>query len=256
MKKIFTFSFLLLLGISLRAQNSFSILDPDNSNADITNFVVDVDVDPSVDYVKELVVKNNLSSAKYVRLKRTFVSGVGTSSPDYDTLIMCWNLCLSANWNTVQTAGTINITSGGVASYAVNGTGYHVTFKPSNQIGTRVVRYTFYDNNNTADSVTVTYNYHIGQTGITESNIKLFNFSNPQPNPSNGITSIKYDFPNAAKAKIKIYNAVGTMVKEVKIEDQSGKVTLATDELSNGIYFYSLLVNDKVVGTKRLIVAQ
>jgi hypothetical protein len=176
--------------------------------------------------------------------------------PDQDTIQICWNVCLSPNWITTQTAGNVNIASNSVASFSSNGIGFHSLFSPSSIPGTRVIRYTFWDVNNVNDSVNITINYHITGVGLNSYSIKQFNFSNPQPNPANGFTTIRYDFPIAAKAKIKIYNAVGTLMKEIKIEDQSGKVVVDTDDLSNGIYFYSLVVNDKIAGTKKLIIAQ
>lgn len=254
MKKIFTLFAITVAGLGLHAQ-SFQLLDPDNGSADVSNTTFDFWSDPSMDVIKELNLKNNSSSSKTVKMKRTFVSGVNTSLPDQDTIEICWNVCLAPTWGTTQTAGNVTVAAGGVASFSGNGIGFHGTLKPCSILGVRVVRYTFWDASNTNDSVSVVFNYHVTATGVAENNIKQFNFSNPMPNPAAGSTSIKYDFPTSAKAKIKLYNAVGALVKEIKIEDQIGKITIDTDELSNGIYFYSLIVNDKVAGTKKLIVS-
>lgn len=255
MKKLFTFLAISAISASLFSQSSFQLLDPDNSNADVTGATFDFYGAPGEDIIKIIDVKNNAASNKTVKLKRTFVSGVAMTSPE-DTCTICWNVCLPWSANLTQTTGNVNIGAGSIASFqSQSGLGFHSSFKSNSTLGTRVVRYTWYDVNNTNDSTYLIVNYHITGVNIKENVLKQFNFSNPQPNPAIGSTSIKYDFPHAAKAKIKIYNAIGTLMKEVRIDDENGKITISTEELSNGVYFYSLLVNDKIVGTKRLIVA-
>ena len=256
MKRIFTFlTITTFITLGAVAQSSFQLLDPDSGNADVTNATLDIYASFPNYTIKELEVKNTSASSKSVKMKRTFVSGINYSLPDQDTVEICWNVCLPVNWNTTQTAGSVTIAAGAIASYSTNGIGFHSTLKPANLSGTRTVRYTFWDLNNTTDSVNVIINYHYTAVGVAETNLKAFNFSNPQPNPAEGSTIIKYDFPVVAKAKLKIYNAVGTLVREMKLEDQHGKVTINTEDLTNGIYFYSVIVNDRIVGTKKLIVA-
>jgi hypothetical protein len=252
MKKIFTILGLTVLSGGLFAQN-IQILDPENSSANVSNTVLDIYESFPNYTVKELDVKNNTGSTKSVKLKRTLVS-MNLSTPNQDTVEMCWNVCLQPSWNTVQSAGNVSIAANDTASFSSNGIGFHSTFRPANISGVRTIRYTFWDISNTTDSVNVIINYHYTATGINE-NLKLFSFSNPQPNPAGSYTTIRYDFPFAAKAKLKVYNAVGSLVKEMRLEDENGKVTINTEELPNGIYFYSLIVNDKIAGTKKLIVA-
>ncbi|MBC7865158.1 MAG: T9SS type A sorting domain-containing protein [Bacteroidia bacterium] len=255
MKKIFTTVSVFLLFLVANSQSNFQLLDELNGYNDVTNTTEDIWLGPGDNVVRELEVKNLASTSKLVRCKRTFVSGIGTVAPNQDTVELCWNLCLAPTWNAVQTAGNVTIAAGDTASFAGNGIGFHVTFKPSMIVGVRTVRFTFYDNANTTDSVNYIINYHITAVGVAETDTKSFNFSNAYPNPATSVATIKYDFSVQAKTKIKLYNAVGSLVKEFKIEDQNGKLNINTDELSNGLYFYSLIVNDKVTGTKKLIVA-
>ena len=80
-------------------------------------------------------------------------------------------------------------------------------------------------------------------------------FSNPYPNPSDNFTSFDYLLPKATKnSKIVIRNILGIVVKEVKIFNKKGNIKLSTEELTDGIYFYSIIVNDNIFITKRLIV--
>ncbi|MFN6038705.1 MAG: T9SS type A sorting domain-containing protein [Bacteroidota bacterium] len=256
MKKIYFPVLFAIILTAVNAQSTLQVLDPDNNHNNVSNGVYDAWGDPSTHIEKEFDVRNTTSAGKTVKLKRTFVSGFNFSLPDQDTVQICWNVCLPASWNTTQTAGNVTVNANTTLSFSSGGIGFHSLFSPCALLGTRVIRYTFWDVNNTSDSVNVTVNYHITGVGINSSNIKQFNFSSPQPNPAFGQTTIRYNFPfNVGNAKIKIYNAVGTLVKEFKIEDESGKLIISTDELINGIYFYSLIINDKVAGTKKLIVA-
>ncbi|MFN5460177.1 MAG: T9SS type A sorting domain-containing protein [Bacteroidota bacterium] len=256
MKKLLLLLSLFLAFNIVNAQSSFQVLDPDNNHTDVSNAAIDLWGDPTTDIEKEFDVKNIASSGKTVKLKRTIVSGFNYSLPDQDTVQICWNVCLPSTWVATQTTGTITINSNATASFSSTGIGFHSLFSPCSITGTRVIRYTFWDSNNTADSVNVTINYHITGVGISSANLKQFHFTNPQPNPTNGYTAIRYDFPFEANAKIKIYNAVGTLIKEIKLEEKSGKIILDTEEMTSGIYFYSLVVNDKISGTRKLIVTK
>jgi hypothetical protein len=97
-------------------QNSFQVLDPDNNQNNVSNSTFDIWGDPTSDIEKEFDVKNISGSSKTVKLKRVILSGFNFNLPDQDTIQICWNVCLSPNWITTQTAGNVNIASNSVAS--------------------------------------------------------------------------------------------------------------------------------------------
>ena len=150
---------------SCSAQSSFKILDPDNAQSDITNLTIDLWGDPTTDIQKELIVKNTTPNNKTVKLKRVIVSGFNSTLPNQDTLQICWNVCLAPSWNTTQTAGNVTILADSTADFSVNGIGFHSLFSPCTLLGTRVIRYTFWDNTNSNDSASVVVNYHITKIG-------------------------------------------------------------------------------------------
>jgi hypothetical protein len=256
MKKILTLFSSVCLFTAVYSQSSFTWMDQDNGFADVTNTTLDFYVNSDDQVIKELEVKNTAGTNKSTKIRRTWLSPVGLTLPDQDTLEVCWKNCDQPVWTSVQlTSGSLTIVAGDTASFSGSGYGFHSTYSPCDAAGTRTVRYTVYDINNTADSSSVTFNYHVTAVGMNESTLKLFTISNAFPNPSATSATIKYDFPVAAKSTIKLYNAVGGLVKEIKISDASGKVTIDTDRLADGVYFYSLIVNDKVTTTKKLIVS-
>ena len=84
------------------------------------------------------------------------------------------------------------------------------------------------------------------------------------PNPFSGSTTISFlatslRYATPGQARIKIYNIRGELIKQLSIvnckssirwdgKDENGK------QLSNGIYFYRLTVNDKIIDTKKCVI--
>ena len=93
-------------------------------------------------------------------------------------------------------------------------------------------------------------------TGINDQ--KSTSFLSAYPNPSRGEVTFTLDQSARKDSKIKITNAIG---ETIKILDLAGKVVAATDPkltidlsgLPSGLYFYSLVSNDKIIETRRLV---
>ncbi len=74
------------------------------------------------------------------------------------------------------------------------------------------------------------------------------------PNPFGSGTTIKYFVPDNADAQVVFYDEFGTQLKTFKIaENGTGQLNIDASNLSTGIYSYSLIVNRKVVDTKKMI---
>lgn len=77
-----------------------------------------------------------------------------------------------------------------------------------------------------------------------------------EPNPFNGTTVIRYYIPENMQhdAFMAFYDAYGKEIKNVKIgESGFGKIEVNAQNVAAGIYTYSLLVNGRVVDTKKMI---
>jgi hypothetical protein len=76
------------------------------------------------------------------------------------------------------------------------------------------------------------------------------------PNPFNNSTMIKYQLSLTGKVKIKIFDISGKEVETLlnKVQ-QSGKYEISFNayNVSSGIYFYSLYLDDIIKETKRMI---
>lgn len=76
-----------------------------------------------------------------------------------------------------------------------------------------------------------------------------------QPNPFRGSTKINYYIPeNTGRASMIFYNPMGTTLKEVDIAQKGqGTVEVDAENLSSDIYTYSLVIDGKVIDTKRMM---
>jgi hypothetical protein len=86
-------------------------------------------------------------------------------------------------------------------------------------------------------------------------NPNTFSVSQNAPNPSDNACDIYYTLTSKADVEIKLMNAIGKEVQRIKTNGNTGvnKYQLNTENLPQGIYFYSLF-NGQTTVTKRLVV--
>ena len=79
-----------------------------------------------------------------------------------------------------------------------------------------------------------------------------------QPNPFSGKTTIQYKVRKEGFVKIKVVSQNGSIVKSFEFEKDAGihSVELNLQDLSNGIYFYSLEINGIRVDTKKMVLVK
>ena len=75
------------------------------------------------------------------------------------------------------------------------------------------------------------------------------------PNPSRGQITVKLDQKPGQDYKLRLSNIIGQELRTVALRPELTAAGLALDlsDLRTGVYFYSLLVDGKVVSTKRLV---
>jgi subtilisin family serine protease len=75
------------------------------------------------------------------------------------------------------------------------------------------------------------------------------------PNPFSETTTISYDFQDpSAKAELVFVDMLGKEIRKEKLQQTTGNFTLNKGQLKPGMYFYSLIVNGKIVKTNKLAV--
>jgi hypothetical protein len=90
------------------------------------------------------------------------------------------------------------------------------------------------------------------QSGIIDN----YSLQQNYPNPFNNATIIPYKLHEYSDVEINIYNAKGEMVLEVSLGMQNRgtyNYQLNANELTAGVYYYSLLIDGKLVDNKKML---
>lgn len=97
----------------------------------------------------------------------------------------------------------------------------------------------------------------INKTEVTLSSYDLAELNQNTPNPFNGTTSISYIVPtDASSAQISIFGTSGQLMKTLDIEHVGqGTLDVNAQDLPAGTYTYQLIVNNRMVETKKMVMA-
>jgi hypothetical protein len=121
--------------------------------------------------------------------------------------------------------------------------------------GSSKVRFTVYNVDNPNDTLSFIVNYTVGYVGIGDVVINTPEISNAYPNPASGNVNFDYKLPASVKnAGIKVTNLLGTVIEEVTLEKTEGKASINVSNLKNGIYFYSLMINNSATTTRKFVI--
>lgn len=190
-------------------------------------------------------IKNVSSTAKLVMAKKEEIQVVPGSMNTF-----CWVVC----W-----ANTIFVSPMGITlEPGVTNNEFSGDYMPLNNAGVTIMRYTFFDDANPSDSAHFYIHFNAGTVGVNDLAGNGKNtFSAAYPNPARSQVSIDYALnPESRNAKISIHNLLGSVVKEARLNDLSGKLTLDVSDLNEGFYFYSIIINNEVLETKRLVISR
>jgi len=244
MKKIL----LSLLGIILFSGISFgqglSLFNLDSSpipNGSIIYFLGDTT--SGIAITSHVWVKNNGVTTKQVKVRKIETSLIPGSVNSF-----CWGACYGSGTYLSPVARTI--TAG-----AIDSSGFSGDYFPNGHLGISLITYKFFNVNDTTDSVTVIVSYNATAVGISNVSENKIIFSNAYPNPANSYTGFNYNLPQTAmNQKIIIRNLLGSVISEIALSNLEGNAVISTAELKSGIYFYSLMVNDRIFITRKLVV--
>ncbi len=243
MKKLFL-SVLLIAFVSVFVfAQSFQFIREGEIFPNGGSFVVTDDVSAAVLYAY-IGIKNISASPVQAKVRKFEIEIVPGSSNTF-----CWGLCFppfvfeSPSALTIQPGAINNEFSG--------------DYSPNNFSGVSIMRYTVFDIVNPNDSAYFFVEYNAGTVGLNDYSSTKISVSNPYPNPAKSQTSFNYQLPaNASHASIRIHNLLGSVVKEVQLVGQRGKISMNVTDLNDGVYFYSVVVNNETYETKRLIVSR
>jgi len=105
----------------------------------------------------------------------------------------------------------------------------------------------------THDTAFVTLKYTCAN-GIETHPKKAGYISNAYPNPANNGFSVNYQLNGSTKGALIVNDLLGKEIQRIAISDKEGNILVNTSQMPGGIYFYSLLVNDNKIITKKIVV--
>lgn len=183
-------------------------------------------------------IKNVSGSSQNYLWKRVILTSSGTGFTDQ----LCDNiLCFNCSGNPWIRPTTITIADGATTIFqpklntnGVSGTAHH--------------RYYVMDAGEAyIDSIDVIFT----STVSIDENVKVS--YNAYPNPAGDIFNIQLKASaNNGNYQVKIFNLMGELVSQENLV--LGLNVISTEELTNGIYFYSIISNNNIAETRKLII--
>lgn len=164
---------------------------------------------------------------KEIKVRRTVLTSIENT-----TNFFCWTACytpvvsLSPNGLTVNGDSTTN-------------NSFTSHFRPYFQVGVSEILYTFFDANNPQDSANVVVRYEINPVGISK--VSKLSMLKAYPNPADDKVTLSFTrSSDKNEGIIELYNMLGTKVFTQRVEELDGTVSLSTENLKAGLYFYSI----------------
>jgi len=132
---------------------------------------------------------------------------------------------------------------------------FHGTFQWLGATGSCKVMYVFFNVENENDSIAITVNYTTEHAGINDFNDYVGVFGNPYPNPANSSATVNYEFNDkVTEPMIEVTSVTGVCVDKIPLKGKIGMAVIQTQNLSEGTYFYTLIINHRKVRSGKLLV--
>lgn len=206
---------------------------------------IEVMGDPSDDLIRaEVVVTNNSSGALGIQAKKVINEGdtlAGTENT------FCWGVCYPPFVYIGQVVVTIEA---GASDDQFDG-----DYSPKGIPGKSTISYVFFVTDNPDDSVGFTVVYNASPLGLEDHAFNSTFVSDAYPNPAATNVSIDYTLPkDTYSATVTISNLLGAKVKVISLTGNSGRVEMPVYDLENGIYFYTMIADNRLIGTRKFVV--
>ncbi|MEI6434987.1 MAG: T9SS type A sorting domain-containing protein [Bacteroidota bacterium] len=246
MKK-FTLFFILLTAITVYAfSQSLQITDNKGVIIPANSEIIQIGSPDSGQLSTYMYVKNIGTKSLNVLCRKTQFLML-----DSTEITMCWaGACYPAKTNLSPNAQLINVgqTITDFVGHYVQVAGKH--FKS----GESVVRWCFFDKANPTDSVSVRIKYTSFPLGISEPADRQAMLSNVYPNPASAEANFNFELPAGKSGSVIIRDIIGKSVYSENLRGSTGKVVVNTMNFADGVYFCVLLVDEKMVQTRKMIV--
>lgn len=223
----------------LQAQSSFKITDW--ANNDVTGTTIQVYVDTMGALTLNYNVKNisaNSTTSKGRKMEVSMATGCSLSICYAGT---CYGSSVYTTPCKPHNTGTTNVLT--------------ADFNAGHTFSTSTFRLAVYNCGNGSDSAFVIVVVNPTPAGIRTLDVHA-TIGEPYPNPANSMVNFNYQIANSNGQHVQLImnNLLGSLVKTLDISETSGTAHLDVADLDAGMYFYTILVNNKAVATKKIII--
>ena len=249
MKKIITSIFVLLFTAFSFGQ-SLRIYD---LGVDVTGDTVIVPIAAGSAMVNDLEIHNITGVAVDFKVGRIITPIDSCANVYFCTGTLCYSPQTAATWYPTgggQTIGAYAVLPSGAGTYGIAA---HYDACPTicNEF---FVKYVLYSTSGSPDTAVVTLNY-VCTLGVNENEQEVNATAFPNP-VSNSVLSINYSVKEPYNnGKILVYNMLGKEVKTIEISEKQGLAKINVADLNAGIYFYSIVLDNKTMTTKKVIIS-
>jgi hypothetical protein len=241
MKKIFYFLAFMGMSSLLFAQ---SVALSYNGNPVNNNDTIFVGIGRlNAEHVAEIVMRNTTSDLVKLRASKEAVKLL-----DSAIVQICMVVCLEPSVDTIPENLTYSLPGETTAPANI----FTLHYNANGNQGVSLVRYTLFNADDMSDNVVFYFTYN-SNVSISDSKIAASNIA-AYPNPATDRVTIKYSLNHNAPAKLVVKNLMGTTLYTTPLYANNDKVTLDVSQYASGIYFYSLVIDEHVVSTKKLLV--
>lgn len=235
---------LLFLSLGALAQaQTIQLIGSDGATVSNNTVVVLAEEPGHTEILSYFDVKNTSAASMNVLCKKTEINLISGSTNSF-----CWTQCYPPF--TYVSPTPIVIAAGQADTISFVGEYYS-----NSNTGTSRIAYTFFDQNNTNDSIRVIVDYAYNVTSLPEPTAaSQLLLSSAYPNPASNQTSFNYDLPTFRSARLSIMNLLGSELKRIPLEGRKGKVSVDLRDLTEGVYFYTLYVDGQATATHKLVI--
>lgn len=134
---------------------------------------------------------------------------------------------------------------------------FHVALEAGLVPGVSSAKYVVYNKSNPGQPIEFEVNFNVEERPERQNiyNSRLITLHDVYPNPVTDNATVNYKVQSdRVKAKIIVHNILGNIVGEYQLPPTENFVRIKADDLSAGIYFYTLYIDNESVMTRKLIV--
>ena len=243
MKKLI-FTLALMLSVFALSAQSYTVTDPDG--AVVENGATYLVYGDGVATWGELNIEFTVTANESVRLIGEKIEvQVVENTQNY----FCWGNCFTS---AIYVSDPVALEEGVFELFSM----HYMYDNDINEVAglEQIMQYYLYPANDPDDKFIINVIFKYSLDGVEDLS-GVEEFSNAYPMPASNVVNFDYSFnSNVNSAMIAVYNMMGQEVLRSDISSMSGKLSLNVSDLTDGVYFYSLIVNGKTEKSSKLVI--